>query len=472
MTAVPILLVEDDNAIALVVETALAREGLEVHRAATIAERNRRLALQPYRLMVTDVILPDGNGLNELTGLREHFAIGSVIVLSAQNTLNTAIRAEEEGAFEYLPKPFDLHELVRIVKAALARRISDGEEPAISVEPDQMPLIGRAAAMQEVYRTIARLASNDLSVLVLGESGTGKELVAQAIHETGLRRAGPFVAVNMAAIPRELIESDLFGHEKGAFTGAHARATGRFEQAKGGTLFLDEIGDMPIEAQTRLLRVLQSGEFVPVGGARPIKADIRIVAATNQDLPALIARNLFREDLYYRLNVIPISLPPLRERRDDIPALVRHFVRLSVSEGLPAKSFDDDAIALLTQYDWPGNVRELKNIVQRLLILSRDHGIASDQVAALVGQANVAADADTVPHDLEQAVTQWLDNNIIMKERYGGLYDAILGELERPFLRHMLHHHNGNQVRIAEHLGINRNTLRKKLLQHDLISSR
>lgn len=468
MTNQTILLVEDDAAIALVIETAMAREGYALHRVATIADRNRALAEHTFQLMITDVILPDGNGLVELADLRDHHGIASVIVLSAQNTLNTAVRAAEQGAFEYLPKPFDLNELVRVVKSALSG--PPRQQPLSSVTPDTdaMPLIGRAASMQSVYRTIAKLATNDLSVLILGESGTGKELVAAAIHDTGRRTQGPFVAVNMAAIPRDLIEAELFGHEKGAFTGAHARAAGRFEQAKGGTLFLDEIGDMPMEAQTRLLRVLQSGEFVPVGGARSIKADIRIVAATNQDLSDLVRQNRFREDLYYRLNVIPIALPPLRERREDIATLVEHFVHLSAAEGLSHKAFEPKALEALIAYDWPGNVRELKNAVQRLLILSRDLQITSREVRELLlhsasADVRVAGQGETL--DFDKAVRHRAENTLLDPAHFGCLYDNLLAEVERPLITLLLDHHHGNQLRVAEHLGINRNTLRKKMQQ-------
>ncbi len=466
MTEVSILLVEDDAAIALVVETALRREGYDVHHVASIAGRNSALGGRAYALMITDVILPDGNGLHELTGLQRHYNIGAVIVLSAQNTLNTAIRATEEGAFDYLPKPFDLKELVRTVRSALARAPDVGTKVDVQTTADDLPLIGRAQSMQDVYRTIARLASNDLSVLVLGESGTGKELVAQAIHETGRRSGGPFVAVNMAAIPRELIEAELFGHEKGAFTGAHARATGRFEQASGGTLFLDEIGDMPMEAQTRLLRVLQSGEFMPVGGARPIKTDSRVIAATNQDLPDLIRQNRFREDLYYRLNVIPIALPPLRDRREDIPALIEHFISQSAAEGLPRKSFASEAVKRLVAHDWPGNIRELKNVVQRLLILARNEQISVDDVTALMQgvQGRPGLDAVRLGDSFEAALEQKLEGVVGDATSFGHLYEELLSEMERPLIAYLLRYHQGNQLRVAEHLGINRNTLRKKIL--------
>ncbi len=460
-----ILLVEDDASIALVVETALGREGYRIDRADSIAARNRALTAQRYALMITDVVLPDGNGLTDLAGLRDMYDIGSVIVLSAQNTLNTAIRAAEEGAFEYLPKPFDLNELNATVRSALARAPQAPSATADQQTSDPWPLIGRAQSMQDVYRTIAKLSTNDLSVLVLGESGTGKELVAQAIHQTGRRRDGPFVAVNMAAIPRDLIEAELFGHEKGAFTGAHARAIGRFEQANGGTLFLDEIGDMPMEAQTRLLRVLQSGDFLPVGGSRPIKANSRVVAATNQNLPALIRENRFREDLYYRLNVIPVTLPPLRDRKEDIPALVNHFITLSADEGLPEKIFSFGALRALEQYDWPGNIRELKNVVQRALILSRGQQVMAEDLATALDASFSASDAIQAEQDsLEIVVEQTLNTVVGDEGKIGRLYDDMLEKLERPLIRYLLRYHDGNQVRVAEHLGINRNTLRKKIL--------
>lgn len=465
MNGEKILLVEDDPSIALVVETAMEREGYSVEHVASIAERNQALLRSRYRLMITDVVLPDGNGLTELAGLQDHYDLSAVIVLSAQNTLNTAIRAAEEGAFEYLPKPFDLNELTRTVKSALTKTNVSATAVSTDDTPEPLPLIGRASAMQDVYRTIAKLASNDLSVLVLGESGTGKEVVAQAIHDTGKRRGGPFVAVNMAAIPRELIEAELFGHEKGAFTGAHARATGRFEQARGGTLFLDEIGDMPMDAQTRLLRVLQSGEFVPVGSARAIKAESRIIAATNQDLSQLVRQNRFREDLFYRLNVVPVMLPPLRARKEDIPALIDHFSALSAAEGLPHKKFSEDAVTALAHYDWPGNIRELKNSVQRLLILGRGHQISADEVNDLIKQGPPAARADEaqLPMTLEDTLEKILEGRVADRDLSGQLYDNIIAQVERPLITYLLRYHQGNQLRVAEHLGINRNTLRKKM---------
>ncbi|WP_298852180.1 sigma 54-interacting transcriptional regulator, partial [uncultured Sphingomonas sp.] len=341
-----ILLLDDDQAICTVIAAALKREGHEVRAVGSIAQARAVLADFVPDLFITDVILPDGNGLDVLPALMAATPDLPVIVLSAQNTLSTAVRATEQGAFDYLPKPFDLDELCSAVAGGLSSR--GGQAPDNENEQtDGLPLIGRSPPMQDVYRTIARVVATDLTVLILGESGTGKELVARAIHDLGRRRAAPFVGVNVAAIPRELIESELFGHERGAFTGAQARNAGRFEQAQGGTLFLDEIGDMPMEAQTRLLRVLQEGEFTTVGGARPIRADVRIIAATHKDLGALIAAGGFREDLFYRLNVVPVTLPALRQRGGDIALLARHFLERAAADGLPRKRLDDAAAARL-----------------------------------------------------------------------------------------------------------------------------
>jgi len=364
-----ILVADDDRAIRMVLNQALIRLGHEVRMTGDAATLWRWVAEGEGDLVITDVIMPDENGLDLIPRIKKLRPELRIIVMSAQNTLLTAIKATERGAFEYLPKPFDLRELVSVVERALATPRDGSTPPAEDDTEDQLPLIGRSPAMQEIYRVVARLMGTDLTVMIMGESGTGKELVARALHNYGKRRAAPFVAINMAAIPRELIESELFGHEKGAFTGATSRGMGRFEQAQGGTLFLDEIGDMPIEAQTRLLRVLQEGEFTAVGGRVPIRADVRIIAATHHDLRQLIRQGLFREDLFYRLNVAPLRLPPLRERTSDIPALVRHFVSLSVREGLPMKRLDDAAMERLQSYRWPGNIRELENLLRRLAAL-------------------------------------------------------------------------------------------------------
>src|ERR1700720_3720351 len=385
-----ILVADDDRAIRMVLNQALIRLGHDVRMTGNAATLWRWVADGEGDLVITDVIMPDENGLDLIPRIKKIRPELRIIVMSAQNTLLTAVKATERGAFEYLPKPFDLRELVSVVERALTAP-SDLPPSEDDLE-EQLPLIGRSPAMQEIYRTLARLMGTDLTVMIAGESGTGKELVARALHDFGKRRSGPFVAINMAAIPRELIESELFGHEKGAFTGATARGIGRFEQAQGGTLFLDEIGDMPIEAQTRLLRVLQEGEFTAVGGRVPIRADVRIIAATHHELRHLIRQGLFREDLFYRLNVAPIRLPPLRERSADIPALFRHFATLAVREGLPLKRLDDAAMERLRTYRWPGNVRELENLVRRLAALYSQEVIGVGIIEAELGDLPAAGD--------------------------------------------------------------------------------
>jgi two-component system nitrogen regulation response regulator GlnG len=331
-----------------------------------------------------------------------------------------------------------------------------------------LPLIGRCPAMQDIYRVLARLTQTDLTVMITGESGTGKELVARALHEYGKRRNGPFVAINMAAIPRELIESELFGHEKGAFTGAQNRHVGRFEQAEGGTLFLDEIGDMPMEAQTRLLRVLQEGEYTTVGGRTPIRTNVRIIAATNRDLQQQIDQGLFREDLFYRLNVVPLRLPPLRERLEDIPDLVRHFLGIAEKEGLPPKSFEPGAIERLKRYHWPGNVRELENLVRRLSAIYAQDIVTTEMVESEVASAmrTPFPDAAEPTGDLAESVERFLSDYFMSFGQElppSGLYTRVLRKVESPLITAALAATRGNQIRAADLLGLNRNTLRKKI---------
>src|SRR5246500_2357140 len=368
MPAGSILVADDDTAIRTVLNQALSRAGYEVRLTGNAATLWRWVSQGEGDLVITDVVMPDENAFDLLPRIKKMRPNLPVSVMSAQNTLMTAIRASEKGAYDYLPKPFDLKELIAIVGRALTEPKTK-QTPRPSEEAEAMPLVGRSAAMQEIYRVLARLMQTDLTVMITGESGTGKELVARALHDYGKRRSGAFVAINMAAIPRDLIESELFGHEKGAFTGANTRSSGRFEQAEGGTLFLDEIGDMPMEAQTRLLRVLQQGEYTTVGGRTPIRANVRIIAATNKDLRILIQQGLFREDLFFRLNVVPLRLPPLRERIEDVPALVRAFFQRNSPEGLPVKTFEPAAMERLRRYPWPGNVRELENLTRRLAAL-------------------------------------------------------------------------------------------------------
>ena len=466
-----ILVVDDDPAICLVVGEALRRQGHKVKTAGSIRERSTLLESFSPDVLITDVMLPDGDGLEGVAEILERKPSLNVIILSAQNTLNTAIRATEKGAFEYLPKPFDLNELTLAVADALGSASkSDEDVPVGELPHDGLPLVGRSPAMQEVYRTIARVLSNDLSILVLGESGTGKELVAEAIHSLGQRRTKPFVAINMAAIPRELIEAELFGYEKGAFTGAHARTAGKFEQAQGGTLFLDEIGDMPMEAQTRLLRVLQSGEVTTVGGSKPVRVDVRIIAATNKELPRLIEENRFRQDLYYRLNVVPIALPPLRDRREDVILLARHFLDRAAQDGLPRKALSDDAAQMLMAYHWPGNVRELQNLMQRLAVLSRENVIAADMLRNSLPLDSVPADMGSTGDQLAQAVREWTRRQlgVGLAHPNRALHDDLLAAVEPILLQETLVSVDGNQIRAAGLLGINRNTLRKKLTDYGL----
>ena len=456
-----VLLVEDDSAIATVIRAALEDEGMTVDACDTVACRDEKLSEQSYSVMLTDVMLLDGDGIETLGVVRENYPAMPVIILSAQNTLDTAVRASDRGAFEYFPKPFDLDELVRAtVQAAQSRTAATGVEDDAG---EGLPLIGRSQSMQEVYRLITRVLNNDLTVLVLGESGTGKELVAEAIHQLGSRKKGPFVPVNTAAIPRELIESELFGHEKGAFTGATARSIGKFEQASGGTLFLDEIGDMPAEAQTRLLRALQSGRIRRVGGNEEIAVDVRIVAATNRDLQPMIATGDFREDLYYRLNVVPIKLPPLRDRADDIAPLARHFLQRAASEGLPRHTLGDDAAQLLASQYWRGNVRELQNLVFRAALLAREDVIDAETIAGLLDKSSTAVAEQ--PLEIGEHLARWL---AAQDFRDGDLYHSALAELERPIFHHALARTGGNQLKAAQMLGINRNTLRKRLSELDI----
>lgn len=466
-----VLVADDDRAIRTVIGQALTRAGFDVRATGNAATLWRWVEAGEGDVAVTDVIMPDENGLDLLPRIRGHRPDLPVIVMSAQNTLATAVKATERGAYEYLPKPFDINELCSIVKRSL-KKLPSTSERTTDVDQDELPLIGRSPAMQDVYRIMARLMPTDLTVMISGESGTGKELVAKALHDIGKRRHGPFVAVNMAAIPRELIESELFGHEKGAFTGASGRGQGRFEQAQAGTLFLDEIGDMPLEAQTRLLRVLQQGEYMTVGGTRAIKTDVRIIAATNRDLRALVRQGLFREDLFYRLNVVPVRLPALRERLDDVPDLANHFIAQGVEDGLPQKRLDRGALQRLKSYTWPGNVRELENLVQRLCVLYTEDVIDEDIILSELQSADSPGESEGANGEsLNSAVERHLSRYFAAHGEGlppNGLYGRILREIERPLIVMALAATRGNQIRTAELLGLNRNTLRKKIRDLDI----
>ncbi|WP_310620421.1 nitrogen regulation protein NR(I) [Flexibacterium corallicola] len=467
-----ILVADDDAAIRTVLNQALSRAGYTVRLTSNATTLWRWVSSGEGDLVISDVVMPDENAFDVLPRIRKLRPDLPVVIMSAQNTFMTAIKASEQGAYEYLPKPFDLKELIGIVGRALSEPKAHSVNAAAENQ-ENIPLVGRSPAMQEIYRVLARLMQTDLTVMINGESGTGKELVARALHDYGKRRNGPFVAVNMAAIPRDLIESELFGHEKGAFTGAQVRSSGRFEQADGGTLFLDEIGDMPMEAQTRLLRVLQQGEYTTVGGRTPIQTDVRIIAATNKDLRQLINQGLFREDLYFRLNVVPIRLPPLRERTEDVPDLVRHFFSLAEKEGLPSKQIEVAALDKLRRYRWPGNVRELENLVRRLSALYPQEVITAGLVDMELSQPVVSTVEEEAPasKDLSGAVERFLGAYF---SEFGdtlpppGLYHRILKEVEYPLISASLAATRGNQIKAAELLGVNRNTLRKKIRDLDV----
>ncbi len=482
-----ILVADDDGAIRTVLSQALTRAGYDVRVTGTAGTLWRWVQAGEGDLVITDVVMPDENAFDLLPRIKKLRPELPIIVMSAQNTFMTAIKASEGGAYDYLPKPFDLKELVTIVGRALSEPRAQAQK-----DPDEfegMPLVGRSPAMQEIYRTLARLMQTDLTVMVTGESGTGKELVARALHDYGKRARGPFVAINMAAIPRDLIESELFGHEKGAFTGANSRSAGRFEQAEGGTLFLDEIGDMPMEAQTRLLRVLQQGEYTTVGGRTPIKTNVRIVAATNKDQRVLIQQGLFREDLFFRLNVVPLRLPPLRERTEDIPDLVRHFFKIAAAEGLPLKHMDNAALDRMKRYRWPGNIRELENLIRRLAALYPQELVSEQLVEAELGfdtpagapkaasagpALNGAANPSGAPAE-DETLSLAVEHHLAdLFKQFGeqlpppGLYHRILREIEYPLISAALAATRGNQIKAAELLGLNRNTLRKKVRDLDV----
>lgn len=479
MTTLPtILIADDDRSIRTVLTQALGRSGYQVRTTSSAATLWRWVEDGEGDLVITDVVMPDENGLDLVPRIKRIRPDLPVLVMSAQSTILTAVQSTQRGAFEYLPKPFDLGELLGIVDRALKQPALAVPVEASKAAEDNLPLIGRSGSMQEIYRVIARLTTTDLTVMITGESGSGKELVARALHDYGRRRQGPFVAINMAAIPRELIESELFGHERGAFTGATNRHVGRFEQAAGGTLFLDEIGDMPPEAQTRLLRVLQEGEFTTVGGRQPIRANARIVAATHRDLRVLIRSGQFREDLFYRLNVVPIRLPPLRERAGDIALLAQHFLARAQAEGLPMKTLTPEAMTRLANYRWPGNVRELENLMRRLSALVPQSMIGEEIIEAELADRSVQEVAGTPGEampDTPQAVERAIERHVarlLGEARDAGedgvLYDRVLAAFEEPLIRLVLGETRGNQIRAAAMLGLNRNTLRKKIREHDI----
>ena len=463
-----ILVAEDDKSVRLVVQQALARQGYVVQSSGNAAGLWKLIESGRGDVLITDVALPDGDALDLLPRIKERRPDLPVIVMSARSTLLTAVKTQQIGVFEYLPKPFELRSLIEVTDRALK---TNDNTPAPAASPkieEGGPIIGRSRPMQDVFKAMARVVNTDLTVLISGDSGTGKELVARALHDLGSRRDRPFVAVNLAALPHEFVESELFGRlapiSGEADTAPPKFQPGKFEMADGGTLFLDEIGDMPAEAQTRLLRVLQDGEYVSIAGNGTVRANVRIIAATNRNLHHLMQQGLFREDLFYRLNVVPLRLPPLRERSEDIAPLVTHFLAQGRADGLPVKSFAPDAIKRLKSWHWPGNVRELENLVRRLAVLHDDTIISADAV-----KAELSAD---VPKNTVQADSLSLSVETHIKRYFDalngdmpppGLYGRVLREVEEPLIVATLAITRGNQLRAADILGLNRNTLRKKI---------
>ena len=487
MTTTPpktVLLADDDASILTVLTRAMKAQGYHVMASALISDIDAWVAQGLGDVVVTDVTMPRGNGLDGLQRWQAKRPDLPVIVMSAHNTLLNAAKARDLGAVTFLPKPFDLNELMEALKKVTSHQspVTSKEEDGVVRISDDLVLVGKSPAMKHVFATLAKLIGNDLTVLITGESGTGKERVARALHELSRRKANPFVALNMAAIPRELIESALFGHEKGAFTGAHQKQLGAFEQSNSGTLFLDEIGDMPMEAQTRLLRVLQEQHVTPIGATKAVKTDVRVIAATHRDLSALVSSGKFREDLYFRLHVVPVALPPLREHTEDIALLVEHFMRLAAARGLASKTLDSEALAALMAYDWPGNVRELEHLIYRLCALTQRNTITRADLVPMLTPSSDKAPAhatsarpklalhsnasDSIPNHIEATLETHISNYFAA---YGsdlpaaGLYDRLLARLEKPLITVTLRATGGNQIKAAEILGLNRNTLRKKM---------
>ncbi|WP_456446311.1 nitrogen regulation protein NR(I) [Thiolapillus sp.] len=453
-----IWIVDDDRSIRWVLEKALSRAGYETQGFEQADDLLKALQSWEPAAILSDIRMPGMDGLTLLGKVHELRPDVPVIIMTAHSDLDSAVNAYGVGAFEYLPKPFDIDEVLDQVQRAVASRAGEPSAPKEAPGADS-GMIGEAPSMQGVFRAIGRLARSNISVLINGESGTGKELVAQALHQHSPRAEQPFVALNMAAIPRELMESELFGHEKGAFTGAQSRRVGRFEQAEGGTLFLDEIGDMPPDAQTRLLRVLADGEFYRVGGVSPIRADVRIVAATHQNLESLVEQGRFREDLFHRLNVIRIQIPPLRERREDIPLLMDHFLGKAAAElDVQAKILRADALERLEAFHWPGNVRQLENTARWLTVMASGQEIRQQDLPPEILGAAAADDADTGgAGDWESALGAWVN------QRHAAGADGLLAEVEAAMIRAALQATGGRRQDAARLLGWGRNTLTRKL---------
>jgi len=465
-----VLIADDEDGLRWVLEKGLRQAGYEVTAVRDGDEALRAFSEAPFDLVFLDIRMPGTDGLTVLAKLRALASDAHVIVMTAHGTMETAIQAMQRGAYDYLAKPFDLDEVLLLAERALAAGRLTQEVARLKTGLQEVwefgALIGRHPRMQEVYKTIGRIAASDVTILLRGESGTGKELVARAIHHYSRRAGRPFVAVSSAAIPGTLLESELFGHEHGAFTDAKERKLGKLELAHGGTLFLDEIGDMPPELQTKLLRALQERTIERVGGQESLRIDVRVLAATNRDLETMMREGRFREDLFYRLNVVTVTLPPLRERRRDIPLLVEHLLAKYAAE-LGERGVAPEALDRLVGHDWPGNVRELENVVQRAMVMATTGVILPEHlpIGPVSAAASVAIDA-TLEEIIERKLIECVRG--LREHASANLYDLMIGLIEKPLLRAVLRETGGNQVRAAQILGINRNTLRKKLTEHGI----
>ncbi len=467
-----ILVADDEESMRWVLSKALRKKGYSVELAADGNQAMRMVREQSYDLAIVDIKMPGMTGLEFLDKARELRPDLLVVVMTAEASMKNAVEAMKRGAYDYITKPFDLEVIDAIIeKVGRARDVSNQVSLLKQELKDRYQveknIIGNSPAMQEVYKTIGKVAGSDVTVLIQGESGTGKELIARAIHFNSTRLGKPFVAINCAAIPRDLLESELFGSERGAFTGSTERKTGKFEQANHGTIFLDEIGDMPLDLQAKILRVLQEQEINRIGGSQNIPVDVRVVAATNQELLEKVRNREFREDLFYRLNVVPIHLTPLRERREDVPSLVDYFLERTCGEmEMPDKRCAPEALELLCNHSWPGNVRELENTIKRAVILSSDPLLTPHD---FTGLSDHQATIHAAPQEqsLEALVEAKLRTAFygIEKLEKGDIYDRVLEQVERPLIRYTLEKTRGNQVRTADILGINRNTLRKKITE-------
>jgi two-component system nitrogen regulation response regulator GlnG len=455
-----IWVVDDDEAIRFVLQRALRRRGYDVACFENVGDVRAALQSGHPRALLTDIRLPDEDGLSVVDTLEEKAIDIPVIAMTAYADLDQAVSAFRKGVFEYLPKPFDLEQVMSVVERAIA------SEQVVDHEPEEQGrnrLLGESQAMQEVFRTIGRLSRSDISVLITGETGSGKEVVARVLHENSPRASGPFVAINTAAIPAELLESELFGHEKGSFTGAHSRRVGRFEEASGGTLFLDEIGDMPLPLQTRLLRVLAEGDYYRVGGRDLLRADARVIAATHQDLEEKIRAGSFREDLYHRLNVIHIPLPPLRERSEDIAILARRFlVQVARELGLEEKHLRPETVRVLETYPWPGNVRQLLNLCRQLCVMAPGDQIFPEDLPSEMFGGGVGGGESA---EWSDALRQWARTELVAGR--DDLFGRAQDELERVLIDCALDQTGGQRQKAAELLGLGRNTLTRKLQKFD-----